>query len=245
MCKSYTDDFFRDLYNSELELEHKLESADGLFVGILLALAAVAVYYSKLLPSCGHGLADCIFRACAVLFLIVFVFATGFLIASLWPRLREYIGTAKEWGAFVEGSKDYYTHYHNEQEADRRVAADLAQALRRKYIQAGEVNRNFNITKLAFRFWAKVSIMVAVVLVLINAIPTYLVQAAKTETQKTEVIGFPEIQKVEIVIPKPKGEFNERTKKIAPAVPGTTETGIPKVATPKAGASPEHPAKGG
>ena len=34
---------------------------------------------------------------------------------------------------------------------------------------------------------------------LLNAIPTYFVQCAKAEIQKTDVVSFPEIQKVEIV----------------------------------------------
>lgn len=203
MGSSYIDDFFRDVYNSELEHEHKLGSTDGLLVVVLLALASVVFYYFKVWPSFAYGVADCIFNVCTALLLITFVVAIWFVCRSLWPREKEYIGTPKEWGEFVVGLRDYYTHYHNEQEAGSRVADDLAQALRRNYIQAAEVNRNFNVKKLAFRYRAKLFMIGAVALVLINAVAMPFIQITNTDTQKTEVVKFPEIQKVEIVTPKP------------------------------------------
>jgi hypothetical protein len=244
MGDSYTDDFFCDLYKSELEHKDKLDSADSLLIAVLLALSGVGIYYAKLLPAFGFGVAGYAFLGCAVLFLIVFCVATGFVIASFWPRDKEHIAPPEEWGKFADGLRDYYTHYHNEQDADKRVASDLALALRKKYIQAGEVNRRLNIKKMAYQARARYTVTAAVVLIMLNAVPTYFVQSRKTETQKTEVVGFPEIQKVEIVIPKPKDKSNERTKTATPANPGTTKDGPTETGPAKARTSQEHGAKG-
>ena len=175
-----------------------------MLVGVLLALSGVGIYYARLLPSCKLGVAGYAFLTFAACFLIAFGFATGFVIASIWPRNKEFIAPPKEWGQFVDGLKEYYTTYHSEQEADKRVAADLAQALRRKYIEAGEVNRNSNIKKMEYQTRTRYAITAAVAIMLVNGVPTYFVQRANTEVQRTEVVGLPEIQKVEIVTPNPK-----------------------------------------
>jgi len=199
MGSNYTDDFFREVYNAELDRHHKLHSADSLLIAVLVAFSGVGVYYLKVLPSCVWGIAEGAFIAFFGLFLVAFLFATGFVIAACWPRNSEYIAAPKEWGAFVEGLREYYAHYHDQQEAEKRVADDLARALRQKYMEAGECNRNLNIKIAAYQTRAKYSITALVVLMLVNAIPTYSVQSTRSETQKTEVIAFPDVQKIEIV----------------------------------------------
>ncbi len=248
MGTNFTDDFFKEVYIAELENKHKLDSADSLLVGILLALSGVGIYYSKLLPSCSFGVPGYAFLACTLIFLIAFGISTGFVIASFWPRVKEYIASPKEWGEFVEGLREYYTHYHKEDEAERRVADDLAKSLRKKYIDAGEVNRNHNIKKQAYQSRARYSITAAVVLILLNTIPTYFVQCVTKETQKTEIIAFPEIQKVEIITSKSKDKSNERTKQTDPAnatdPTNTTDPANTTDPSTKTRTSQEYPIKG-
>lgn len=243
MGGSYTDDFFREVYNAELEQRHKLDSADSVLVGVLLAFSGVGIYYVNVLPSCGFGIAGYVFVVFSVLFLIAFGFATGFVIASFWPRDKGYISNPEDSGQYVAGLEEYYGHYHDKEEAKTRVADELAKMLRQQYIKAGEINRKLNIKKMGYQTWVRRSITAAVVILGLNAYPTYLVQCAKSDTQKTEVIGFPEIQKVEIVTPKPKDESNGRRKETTltttpTTTDPTTQTGTTKAATSRDSASP-------
>ena len=48
-------DFFRDVYNSEIEDKYKLDAADNFLAILLIALAGVGIYFSRLLPSCSLG----------------------------------------------------------------------------------------------------------------------------------------------------------------------------------------------
>jgi len=236
---SYTNDFFRDMYNSEIDHKYKLDSADNLLVGILLALSGVGIYYLKVLPCCNLGAAEYIFLVFCGLFVAAFACAVIFVIASFWPRDKEYIASPNEWGQYVDGLKAYYTYYHTEEESERRVARDLAKLLRQKYLEAGEVNRNLNIRIMAYQTWAKYSITAAVVLLLLNAIPTYFIQCAKTETQKTEVTAFPAIQKIQIVPPNPKDKSNEQGEQSN----ATTANRTAKTGSAKAGAAKERVGK--
>ena len=243
MGSSYTDDFFREVYNAEIEQRHKLDSADSVLVGVLLALSGVGIYYFKFLPSCGFGIAGYVFLLFSFLFLIAFGFATGFVIGSFWPRDKGYISNPEDWGRYVAGLEEYYGHYHDKEETNTRVADELAKMLRQQYIKAGEINRNLNIKKMGYQTWVRRCITAAVVILGLNAYPTYLVQCAKSDTQKTAVIGFPEVQKVEIVIPKPKDESNgrreETTLTTTPATADpTTQTSTTKAPSSRDSASP-------
>jgi hypothetical protein len=202
---SYTDDFFREVYNAELEQRHKLDSADSVLVGVLLALSGVGIYYFKVLPSCGFGIAGYVFLLFSFLFLIAVVFATGFVIASFWPRDKGYISNPEDLGQYVAGLEEYYGHYHDKEEAKTRVADELAKMLRQQYIKAGEINRNLNIKKMGYQTWVRRCITAAVVILGLNAYPTYLVQCAKSDTQKTEVNGVPRNPESRNRHPKAKG----------------------------------------
>lgn len=241
-----TDDFFRDVYNSELEHKHKLDSADSLLVGVLLALSGVGIYYLKVLPSCGHGIVGYVFLALSALFLIAFGFATGFVIASFWPRDKGYISNPEEWGRYVVGLEDYYGHYHDRRGATERTGGELARTLRGQYIKAGEINRRLNIKKMGYQTWVRRCITGAVVILALNAYPTCLVQCAKSEVQKTDIIKFPEIQKVEIVTPEARVESNDRRRETshAPTATATTsasETGATNAASSRDSAGQRRP----
>lgn len=228
----YTDDFFREQYSAELDHTDKLDSADSLLVGVLLALSGVSIYYFRVLPSCGFGIAGCTFLACCSAFLVAFALAISFVVASFWPRMKGFISSPEDWARYVGGLESYYTHYHDAKEAREHVANELAQSLRRQYVEAGEVNRKHNIRKMGYQTRAKRCITAAVAIMLLNGFPAYFVQRPKADTQKTEVVSFPEIQKVEIIAPKGKDQSNERreeastTASTAPEAPaGTSEAG--------------------
>ena len=136
MSSDYTDDFFRDVYNAELEQKSKLDSLDGLLIGILTALAAVAIYYAKTLPSCGWHVAGVIFVLLTIVYFLALAAAIALVVASFWPRDKEYIAPPDDWGKFVDGLRDYYRRYFDEKETDERIAAELAKTLRQKYMEA-------------------------------------------------------------------------------------------------------------
>lgn len=205
MGTNQTDDFFRDVYRSELEHKYKLDSVDGFLAVLLIALASVGIYYGKLLPSCGFGMAGYFFLVFSILFFIAFGIGVVFVIASFLPlAVREYIGHPQRWSDYLDSLKDYHAYggQLSEEEVKDRVAKDWEEALRQKYINAGETNFNFNFKKMAYQARAKWCIGVAIVVMMFNALPTYYVQCAKTDTQKTEVISFPDVQKVKIVDPQ-------------------------------------------
>lgn len=183
MNNKYTNDFFREIYNSELDQKHKLDSADSLLVAVLLALSGVGIYYLKALPACGFGFVGCVFLLGSVLFLAAFGFAVGFVIASFWPRDKAYISSPADWETYVKGMEDYYSHFHDEEEAGNRAAHELANLLREQYVKAGEINRTLNIRKMGYQTRARRAIAAAVLLILLNAVPACFVQCAKTEPQ--------------------------------------------------------------
>jgi hypothetical protein len=149
MGRDPTDDFFKEVYSAELDHKHKLDSADSLLVGVLLALSGVGIYYLKAIPSCGYGIAGCLFLFLSALFLIAFGFAIGFVLFSFLPRYKGYISNPEDWGQYVAGLEEYYSHYHDEEEAKKRVADELTKTLRQQYISASKVNRSINKMKMA------------------------------------------------------------------------------------------------
>ncbi len=246
MGKDFTDDFFREVYSTELDHKHKLDSADSLLVGILLALSGVVIYYFKVLPSCRYGIAGCVYLFLSAVFLIAFGFAIGFVIASFWPRYKGYISNPQDWGQFVAGLETYYNHYHDEKEAKERVADELSRTLRQQYIKASEINRNINNKKMGYQARAKYCITAAVMILALNGYPTYLIQCAKSDTQKTEVVKFPEVQKIEIVTSNTKDESDDRGKEAThtPAfstTDPTTRVSTAKTTTPRNSATQGRP----
>jgi hypothetical protein len=241
MESDYKDDFFRGVYNSEIENKHKLDAADNLLVVVLLALSGVGIYYAKLLQSCSFGVAGWFFLVCTILFLIALGGAIGFLIASFWPRKREFVSSPKKWNDFVESMRHYYNyHFRNEadenvptEEAEGHVSVELVNALREKYIQAGEVNYIANLNKMAYQARTKFCITAAVIVMLLNAIPTYFTQCDNHE-----------IQKIEIVTPKSKDTLDGR-KDTAASIPASTQNTDAQTGTSQAATAPEPSITGG
>ena len=134
-----------------------------------------------------------------------FILGTVFVIVSFLPfAARDYITHPKQWSDFLDNFKDYYAYggQLDEEEVKNRSAEDWAKALERNYISASETNFNFNIKKMGYQARAKWCIGVAVLCVLLNTVPTYFLQRVIQEVQKTQVVSFPDIQKVEIVNPQ-------------------------------------------
>lgn len=82
------EDFFRDTYNSEMEHKYKLDAADSFLAVLLLALAGVGIYYSKLLPSCASGAAVCFFEVFTALFAVFSFLARSSLSFPSCPSQR-------------------------------------------------------------------------------------------------------------------------------------------------------------
>ncbi len=174
MSTNFTDEFFRDSYDSEVECKYKPDSADSLLVGILFGLSGVGIYYLKILPTCNLGAMDRLFIVFGALFAAAFLSAGYYVAASLhgWGYF-EYIASPRDWGQYVDGLKTYYARYHNEQVADQKVANDLARQLRQRHIDAAGWNQKQNERKMGCQARARGSIIAAAALILLNAPATY------------------------------------------------------------------------
>ena len=131
MGNSYTDDFFRDVYNSEIEQKHKLDSADSLLAVLLMALAGVAYYYLRLWPCCGWCVSAYFFIAFSILYFVAFCAATCSATGSFIPRKKAYISSPIECNDFVEESNDYFRNYHKAEEVGPKVDDELRAMLRK------------------------------------------------------------------------------------------------------------------
>ena len=77
-----------------------------------------------------------------------------FVILSFLPcRRREYIGHPREWADFLKGLNDYHAYggQLSEEEVTIRVARDWAAELHERYVNASEINFNFNIKKMGYQ----------------------------------------------------------------------------------------------
>lgn len=240
MGQDSTDAFFRDLYNAELEQRHRLDSADSSFVVLLLAFSGVGIYYLRLLPSCDYGIAGCVFLALGAVFLLAFIAATVFVVLSFWPRYKAYLASPGVLGKYVAELETYYrrgeNRYHTEDEVKEQVAGDLTKTLRDQYVRAAERNRQLNVQKMGHQAWVRYSITAAVVALLLNAYPAYLVQCKKSEIQRVDVVRLPGRQNDAVVPATSKDESNE-PKQATAATAATTANADAAAGPPKATAS--------
>lgn len=215
MAAKYTDDFFKEMYASELEHKYKLDSADSLLIAVLLALSGVGIYYSKVFHLCNNDLAGWAFVIFGVLFCVAFASATCFMLGSFWPIDKALIATPGDWADYVSGLERYYSYYHDDKETDRRVADDLARRLRVQYVEAGEINRDSNFRKAGYQTRARRAITAAVVVALVNAAPTYFVQRSTSDAHSAEVVAFHNAQRVDRTPPIVKDENYDRPEEAA------------------------------
>lgn len=230
MGTKYTDDFFRDVYNSELDHKHKLETTDSFMAVLLMALSAVAYYYLRAWPCCGLCVYSCIsiaiysllfatmclaiylinnavihkvcliglgilltvitfllyinydclssylFVAFSTLYFVVFFLAVTSGLGSFLPRYKAYISSPEECDQFVKGLEDYFYKVAEQEEIGEKVEGDLREMLRQQFVAAGQINRRLSIRKSYWQSRARGFIIVAVFIMLLNAIPTCLVE---------------------------------------------------------------------
>jgi hypothetical protein len=97
MDAKYTDDFFRAVYNDELDHKSKQDSADSLLFGVLVVLCGVGTYYARILPVKDVDVAGYWFIALSIVFGIAVVIAIIAAIGSIWPRDRGFISSPDTW----------------------------------------------------------------------------------------------------------------------------------------------------
>lgn len=157
---------------------------------------------------------------------------------------RDYITHPKQWSDFLDNFKDYYAYggQLDEEEVKNRSAEDWAKALERNYISASETNFNFNIKKMGYQARAKWCIGVAVLCVLLNTVPTYFLQRVIQEVQKTQVVSFPDIQKVEIVNPQARRVSPMSQERTTPLPAATPVQQMPATPPPTSAPVEQRPA---
>lgn len=189
MPSEFSNDFYRWLYSSEIEHKDRLDAADGLLTGVLTVLSGVGIYYLRILPENSVGVSILAFRIFAGLYCVLFIAGVSCGIMSLMPRIRALTASPREIGEFIAKSEQFHQFYHNEaQIVSGRVDGDLQELLREQFIAASQVNRDLTVTKSNWQARAKYAITGAIVVVFLNAYPTYEAQRAYSETQRTELI---------------------------------------------------------
>jgi len=191
MGSRVADDFFREVYLNEIEQKHKLESADSFLAVVLMALSGIAVYDLRLLPHCSPCVAGYCFWGLSVLYCLAIIAAIASAVGSFLPRYKAYIAGTEDWNKYVKGMEDYHGFYHEPEEAMKRVDAELAALLRQQYVQASEINRTLAIKKMGWQTRTRYFIIIAISLMLINALPTCYIESTKADVQKVEVTKLP------------------------------------------------------
>ncbi len=181
---SYTEDFFEQLYHAELEHKQKLDTADSFLVGIVAALMGVGAYFLQTMAKADFGFALCCFWFLSLPYFVALIVALCYVMASIWPREKNYIASPKQWAEYVDGYEKHYGFWHKETALTDKVALELAALRRQQYIEAGETNRILILKKHGYQTWAKRWIVGAVVLMLLSALPVYFVQRAVYRAEK-------------------------------------------------------------
>ena len=191
MGNRVADDFFREIYLTEIEQKHKLESADSFLAVVLMALSSIAIYDLRLLPRCPLSIAGWFFWVFSTLYFLAIVAAIVSAIGSFIPRYKAYISGADDWNKYVKGMEDYHGFYHEPEEAMKRVDAELSALLRQQYVEASEINRTLAIKKMGWQTRTRYFIIAAIAIMLLNAVPTCYIESMKPDVQKVEVTKLP------------------------------------------------------
>lgn len=187
---NYIDQFFERIYNAEIEQKHRLDSADTFLVGIIGALIGVGAYLLQTIAKCNFGCAFCFLVLFGIPFFVSLTVALGFVIASIWPRFKDYIASPQQWADYAAEFERYFAYYKiQEPELSERVALEVSKLCRQQYISAAETNRKLIVTKHAYQTKAKRFIVVAVVCMFLSAFPLFFIHASEIESAVTTNSG--------------------------------------------------------
>lgn len=194
MAADFVDEYFKEAYEHELEHGDQISSANDLPATVLTALAGVGYYYLVIFPSWKPSPAVVAFYVMGVVFAALLCAATICLIMAFRPREKAFVAAPSSQMEYIGKLTDYYSTSDDLHDMDKLVEKDFRASLREQYVQAAELNRKLNYEKMKWHVRTKWCVSAAIVMVFLNAWPTYCAQHSSSDVQKVKVESLPPVE---------------------------------------------------
>lgn len=183
-------EFFQWTYQSENEQLDRLDSRDGLLTGVVTVLAGVGIFYSRVFPLGFDSWWNLAFWPCSILFGLALVAAIFCVCGSIWPKDRAVLSDPEQLSVYLTESVEYYRYIETNPGISRvRAESDFRELVLTQFVQASQFNRDRMTNKAAWQARTLHFVGLAIVIMLLNAVPTFFVQRERAESERKVTVN--------------------------------------------------------
>jgi hypothetical protein len=192
MPETYADKFFENLYKSEFDRKDKSDGLDSFLLASLSILGTIGLYYIQILPLEYTWWMVIVYWVLTILYLLLIGQATFCTAFSIWPRPIGYLGEPFILRNYHDQVKAHFVYYdENDPATHELIDRQMLKMARTQHIEAAGMTRLALQTKNAWQTRARRALSLAIILLLVNAIPTFFIQRERNEFQQVKILEWP------------------------------------------------------